>query len=245
MTKQNKLPFIRWYASDFLAGTRGMKAAEVGIYTILLNLMYEQCKPLPLDIDYLSSQCGCRKAAFNKVLEKLKIRDKIIIKNGGLWNERVEKEFNFRAKKSSIATHNALKRWEKPNEINSNSMQTQCNGNANAMLNQKPYTRNQKPIEKIYKKEFDEFYNLYPRKIGKRAASLKYDVIKLEVKHEDLIEAVKAFAESVKDKEKKFIPHPATWLNQGRWDDEFEEPEFNAAAYVRQLCKEDEENENI
>ena len=28
------------------------------------------------------------------------------------------------------------------------------------------------------------------------------------------------YAASVEGKDKKFIPHPATWLNQERWDDE-------------------------
>ena len=38
-----------------------------------------------------------------------------------------------------------------------------------------------------------------------------------------ILDAIKPFAVSVAKKEKKFIPHPATWLNQGRWDDELEE----------------------
>ena len=35
-------------------------------------------------------------------------------------------------------------------------------------------------------------------------------------------EAIIIYAESVKLKDKKYIPHPATWLNQGRWEDEIE-----------------------
>jgi len=149
--KINKLPFIRWYASDFLAGTRGMKASEVGIYTILLNLMYEQCEPLPLDIDYLSSQCGCRKPAFLKSLEKLKSRNKIILVDGCLWNERVQKEFTFRAKKSQIATQNINERWKKHNKINGDEIQTYNSGNTEKILYQKPETINHKDIKDIDK----------------------------------------------------------------------------------------------
>ena len=36
-------------------------------------------------------------------------------------------------------------------------------------------------------------------------------------------------------KEKKFIPHPATWLNQGRWDDELEKQEHGIDHLFRDM----------
>ena len=70
---------------------------------------------------------------------------------------------------------------------------------------------------------FDDFWKLYPRKVGKGHARLAF---KKACEKEDPIKillAVKEFAEAIKDREKQFIPHPTTWLNGERWDDEIED----------------------
>ena len=68
-----------------------------------------------------------------------------------------------------------------------------------------------------------EFWNCYPRKIGKTNAEKAFIKASHSVGVDVILDAIKPFAVSVAKKEKKFIPHPATWLNQGRWDDELEE----------------------
>ncbi len=68
-----------------------------------------------------------------------------------------------------------------------------------------------------------EFWNCYPRKIGKTHAEKAFIKASHSVGVDVILDAIKPFAVSVAKKEKKFIPHPATWLNQGRWDDELEE----------------------
>ena len=65
--------------------------------------------------------------------------------------------------------------------------------------------------------------NLYPRKVGKGHARLAF---KKACEKEDPIKillAVKEFAEVIEGKEKQFIPHPTTWLNGERWDDDIED----------------------
>ena len=39
-----------------------------------------------------------------------------------------------------------------------------------------------------------------------------------------IIAGAKTYATSVVGKEQKYVAHPTTWLNQGRWEDETEEP---------------------
>lgn len=70
---------------------------------------------------------------------------------------------------------------------------------------------------------FGTFWQEYPRKIAKPAAKRAWD--KLRPNEEllrKMIEAVKGWRRS--DQWQKdggeFIPHPATWLNQRRWEDE-------------------------
>lgn len=70
---------------------------------------------------------------------------------------------------------------------------------------------------------FEKFWETYPRKEGKGAAKAAY--IKAVHKfggniHATIIDATRRYANNPNLPEKKFIPHPATWLNQERWLDE-------------------------
>ena len=67
---------------------------------------------------------------------------------------------------------------------------------------------------------FEIFWKHYPRKIGKGAARKAFEKA-LEKKHAtELIESAYDYANSSSLPDLQFIPHPATWLNQERWDDE-------------------------
>lgn len=68
---------------------------------------------------------------------------------------------------------------------------------------------------------FDEFWAHYPRKIGKRAALLAFERAVKRAPAEAIIEGAKRFAADPNlPLDRRFIPHPATWLNQDRWEDE-------------------------
>ena len=85
------------------------------------------------------------------------------------------------------------------------------------------YKQVSKTILRSVELGFKEFWNCYPRKIGKTNAEKAFIKASHSVGVDVILDAIKPFAVSVAKKEKKFIPHPATWLNQGRWDDELEE----------------------
>lgn len=73
---------------------------------------------------------------------------------------------------------------------------------------------------------FDSFWKAYPKKIGKGAAEKSFKKIKpTESLLRVMISAIENFKESENWKEKngKYIPNPATWLNQKRWEDEVPE----------------------
>lgn len=65
------------------------------------------------------------------------------------------------------------------------------------------------------------FWDAYPRKVGKPAAKKAWNGVRPQ--NQDTVEAM---AEGLglwerfwKKKDKEFVPHPATWLNQRRWED--------------------------
>lgn len=70
---------------------------------------------------------------------------------------------------------------------------------------------------------FDAFWDLYPRKVAKGHARLAFKKACGKVKPEKIMDAVKKFAAAVEGKEKQYIPHPTTWLNGERWDDDIDD----------------------
>lgn len=93
---------------------------------------------------------------------------------------------------------------------------------------------------------FEEFWKVYPRKVGKPLAKAKWDAItgqglktrtldkdsgtyveiELCATPDEILAGAKIFREQqfvpgsykLKD-DGKFIPHPSTWLNRGQWMD--------------------------
>jgi len=74
---------------------------------------------------------------------------------------------------------------------------------------------------------FDEFWLAYPRKVGKGAARRCWKRIRpdAELKQKILNSlASHTYSHDWSRDYGRFIPHPATFLNQERWDDELTEP---------------------
>jgi hypothetical protein len=65
-------------------------------------------------------------------------------------------------------------------------------------------------------------YSAYPHKVGRGAALKAYRQARKKTGKAELLDAVRRFAAAkARDgTEKRFIPHPATWLNGERWADE-------------------------
>lgn len=66
---------------------------------------------------------------------------------------------------------------------------------------------------------FDRFWLAYPRRAAKLAALNAWDKAITKADAETIIQAAAEFASSPKARG-KYVPHPATWLNEGRWSDD-------------------------
>lgn len=69
---------------------------------------------------------------------------------------------------------------------------------------------------------FDVFWSVYPKKVGKGEARKAFE--KAKVSLEVLLHAIEVQKSSQQWKKDggQYIPNPATWLNQGRWEDELQ-----------------------
>ena len=75
----------------------------------------------------------------------------------------------------------------------------------------------------IIKGEFEKFWELYPRKVGKGAARTAYERATKKEQPFNIYQALQNQEPYLKNQEKKYIPHPTTWLNQERWGDSLED----------------------
>lgn len=72
---------------------------------------------------------------------------------------------------------------------------------------------------------FERFWNVYPKKVGKKEAEKAFEKIKV---NDELLGKMVATIEKAKASTQwqkqngQYIPNPATWLNQGRWEDELQ-----------------------
>jgi hypothetical protein len=67
---------------------------------------------------------------------------------------------------------------------------------------------------------FDSFWDLYPRKVGKPAALKAWNGLNVDQKQK-AAKAILVWVDAwYKTTDKQYIPHPSTWLNQHRFNDD-------------------------
>jgi hypothetical protein len=70
----------------------------------------------------------------------------------------------------------------------------------------------------VRSKQFDEFWNAYPRKEGKKPAFKAFSSAMARTSYEDILAGVEAYKRSDRVK-RGFIKLPSTWLNEDAWED--------------------------
>lgn len=79
-----------------------------------------------------------------------------------------------------------------------------------------------------YPDDFEIFWKHYPKKVAKKEAYKAFRKVREPV--QVLVNAIReqAQSETWTKENGRFIPNPATWLNQGRWDDVLPKPDPRA-----------------
>ena len=220
------------HIGDFNNGTRHLTRIERSIYRDLIELYYDTESPLNGDIDALARRIIARsdeeRAALDAVLgEFFKLQE------GAYFHSRCDEELAKYKALADRGKEGAAKRWSKGENSPPINKHMLKNGVAivkhdvsNSNQNQEPEPRTIiPPTPKGVKEEkvdegFESFWESYPRKTGKGAARNAWAKAKLpEI---DLILSALHKAKKSPDWLKErgaYIPHPATWLNQCRWED--------------------------
>jgi hypothetical protein len=139
----------------------------------------------------------------------------------------------YREKLSRISELERKRRWAEKNRSRLNDAESSDDVDASSDDRHKQKQKQkqkQKHIEEVYQSsEFIEFWNLYPKKVGKlEAAKAIKKLLKKQSDYDTMMKSLKTYRFS---KEKQYIPNPATWLNQRRWEDEDETAKGSGIKY--------------
>jgi hypothetical protein len=143
-----------------------------------------------------------------------------------LWESKIIWSDNFVNGITDAYRNRVLETPMRPDNLRKKPPISPVSDGDNPQIKLKESKENKPPLPpKGVSNGFDSFWLAYPKKIGKGAAMKKWDGLKRLGRLPplpDLIAAVerqKTWDQWQKD-EGQYIPNPATWLNQSRWEDE-------------------------
>lgn len=82
---------------------------------------------------------------------------------------------------------------------------------------------------------FERFWQAYPRKVSKSAAQKAFTKLKVtQTLLDKMLVQIERAKQTKQWQDPQYIPHPATWLNGRRWEDELTESAINSEKEEKQ-----------
>lgn len=126
--------------------------------------------------------------------------------------------------KSERARNAALKRWH--GGLDANALPEHNDSNASKVKESK--------VKEIIN-TFDGFWELYNKKVGSKKKCLAKWKTLSELDRKKIFETLPAFLNGIKDKQ--YQPHPQTYLNNDRWNDELQPVSETKLSSAQRLIK--------
>ena len=207
----SKDPALLIYSADILSEIADLTLEERGQY---LTMMLLQHRKGPLTEKLLKLQLG--QAPSKDVLSKCAIDE-----GGNCYMEWVERERDRRKAHSNKQRENVLKRWNKQTK----EIPEEYNGNTTVIplvtVTDTVTKTNTKAKTKTSEAElwpgFDDFWNLYDKKVSKKTTSLKWQKLPYKTKLK-IMEHLPEYVASTPNK--KYRKDPQTYLNKESWENE-------------------------
>ena len=214
-----KLPHIKFYPRDWLAEyrLRTLSPGDRGVWIDMLCVMamaepygHLAMQGIPMTDSQVASMIGLSEDTYKGYLYRLEHAG-VFSRNGNgmIFSRRL------------IRDHQRIELGRKYGKKGGGNPSLR---NSHPKSKEEPRTQNPEPREALkdtYKGDFETFWNEYPKKIGKKAAFVAWQRAKDKPSIDLIISVLRKQSASeqwTKDRG-QFIPNPATWLNQGRWDD--------------------------
>ena len=96
--------WYKWYPDSFLVKTRGLTAAEIGVYATIINLIQLHGEPLLADYRYLGGTAGCSTRMARKLVKSL-VEQRMLTVDGERIDAPVLREWAGRGGRQAIPGH--------------------------------------------------------------------------------------------------------------------------------------------
>lgn len=246
------LAYFPLYVNDFEGDTAHLSIEEDGAYNRLLRLCWRTpgCS-IPAEEKWIRRQMRVDQDTYDRVVAPI-ISEFFRNARGRLYSPRLSEEYERAAaahearveagkrgadarKKLSteLGSSNVVKTTRSSKALKTNDSES---SNAPAMLKQCLSNQNQNQNHNYIKERvskdtpkkvsdplFEEFWKIYPRKVGKGQALTAWRAAAKKVDPQVIIEGLQIHLPEITDKPAQFQPHASTWLNGERWGDELEQ----------------------
>lgn len=233
-------PAYQYYARDFAASTAWWDPYEVGCYQRLLNAQWEAGElGLPEEVDRLRIVAGASEEPFQRAWSSVLSQKFPICEDGRRRNPRLERvrqqAISFREQRSKAGKASAAARQRDSNERCNERWNGDPNGDPNGgatLRSPSPSPdsclQSPSPTEGA-REDFETWYAAYPKKRGPRKARAKWVSLRRSGELPPIEDMLAKLAEQRKShdwtkEDGRYVPNPATYLEQGRWDDEVSPP---------------------
>jgi uncharacterized protein YdaU (DUF1376 family) len=223
------------YIGDYLADTAHLDAERHGCY-LLWMMHYWRKGPLPDNIEDLVSIGKLRSSNAPSIAQAL-LRE-FFTKNGdGTWHQKrqdAERDKWQQKKLSAIekASRAAKARWEDAPSNAPSMPQAMLERCPSPLPSPLPLSTPKPKKQSSPSAQVLTLYKAYPRHTAPEAAYVKIQKALNSRTFDELLLAVQAFKRKISREgtDPQYIPHPATWFNQGRYDDEEFKPDYEVKA---------------
>ena len=215
-TENNKFHALQLFTDTFSAETVHLTNDAVGKYIRLLCFSWtKNAKPFKTESAYRICQCiddDCKKKVDEILSEFFLPRDIIYI-----GKQQVAKIDSWTHKRLTAEHEYLTTKYKKKSDAGKKGMETRYASVNNKTITPIPIP---KPIpNKTIEKDFELFWSLLDYKKGsKHLAHKRYTLLCHTSDPSDIAERFNRYTSTVKDKE--FLAHVATWINQKRFEDE-------------------------
>ena len=118
----------------------------------------------------------------------------------------------------TIKNYDEYQKKEQQDVQQKNTSRTPVEHQKNIYKNDKKENNDKNEKNNTHKKEFETFWNLYPKKVNKGRAETTFLRVRKKTSLEDLLNGLKTSPQM--HREKQYIPNAQAWLNGQGWEDE-------------------------
>ena len=134
--------------------------------------------------------------------------------------------------------------------VNWHTYQQQNNSNNQQVTSKQPASNHKQEGKEvknnIYTSNFLTFWEKYPKKIGKGAAFKSYkNILNPKPSLGMILKSITDQKKTEQWQNKKYIPNPAVWINQRRWEDEIETKINNTPHKLKTLADREAEEKEL